>query len=354
MLNKILVDEGWEIMNLFDEATDDLKLYPRCRQAFGGPRLPYVENRYNAPLKIAQEMSGREKPLFLEFGCGLGKNVLRNALRGFDSYGVEMRLNLVNIGNEFIDKLKSEGYIDDSVQARLFYGNIFTKDILEELVDRLCATLIARRTEQASQASPEKQGEEWATMRSNIEAQLEKGLEFLTDEETQRCPRITTVPKRIGSQFCLGRATVPKRVKVQRFELNCDEGDMDTILENPYSKQGLDVYDVMGLDFGQFDVFYGYSYSNENNPYIACMIYRHHPRPYIWHDPAEYEYSPPSSSGINHMTYMWNELPLQERMTYIWSTELPLRKRLGYSIKCFLKDKFPSLRIRGTFPSSRT
>jgi SAM-dependent methyltransferase len=251
-------------MNLFDE-----RIY---RFAYGHGsntnRLGYAPSRMNFPsIKDVISLTGKQKPLFLEFGCGIGRNTLLAGMLGFEAYGIEIRLDLVEHGNRYIESLKSQGIVDDSVSAKLYYGNILTRDVLRDLkkywINRISKELKLKKSE----------------VEARIVEQMKTSLDFLTDDEFEKIYRrkpkdgIRMQRFELYSNHWLTREAVDKRLL---------EVTPPFILENPYESQGLDVYDVMGKRFGDFDYFYNFAW-NENE-LIAEMIRRQHPGFYIWQE----------------------------------------------------------------------
>ncbi|MBN2052654.1 hypothetical protein JW756_04070 [Candidatus Woesearchaeota archaeon] len=236
-----------------------------------------------------QKTYTKKKPLFLEFGCGLGRNVLVAAMQGFEAYGIDIRKDLVDKGNCIIQKFKQDGMVDQDIPAKLFYGNILSKDIIQDAKNNL-VRLISEDKHQA----PE-------TIRESLDQWLSCSLDFVTNQQF-----VKTMQR---------RGEYPT-YKVQLFELH--EYDLKKIgihkpefiekipffLENPYENQGLDVYDLIGKRFDNFRSFYSYSWCE--NLLISEMIRRHHPSPYSW-----LEYGLQNYSHINKPPHMLF-LPLSE------------------------------------------
>jgi len=230
-----------------------------------------------------------KKPLFLEFGCGLGKNVLIAALRGFEAYGIEIRKDLVDRGNKIIQELKKKGLIDDGVHARLFYGNIMSKDIIRDVKNNLV------------QRVSKEQHESQDTIMKLIDQWLSQSLEFITDEQFAKIGMTQEhYPPYKAQLFELSDGNL-KKIGMQRPEFL---EKINFFLDNPYTSQGLDVYDVIGKNFNEFDSFYSYSWCE--NMLIAEMIRRHHPSPYLW---SERDSNYDHTEKIPHILF----LPLNEQ-----------------------------------------
>lgn len=251
-----------EVMQLFDEEI--------CRYTkYHLPgRWGYAASSMTPPsIDEIRNLTGKQKPLFIEFGCGPGRNTLLAGMLGFKAYGIDIRLDLIEHGNQYIESLKSQGIADSSVSAKLYYGNMMTKDLIRDLKDFWITFISKKLNLNMSEA------------RTRLQTQMKSSLDFLSEDEIKRIFKYT--PK--------------KSIRIQRFEVYSDswpftetvdkellEVTPPFILENPYEGQGLDVYDVMERKFEDFDYFYSYSYHEDR--LIAEMIRRHHPKPYYWQE----------------------------------------------------------------------
>jgi SAM-dependent methyltransferase len=121
------------VMELFDKEVFNYR-YGGIR----GKRLGYGQSELKPELLAqfktnnSKIFTNNKKPLFLEIGCGLGRNTLLAAMMGYDAYGIDIRQDQVEKGNNFIEELKSKELIDNSINAKLFYGNFITNDLIDE------------------------------------------------------------------------------------------------------------------------------------------------------------------------------------------------------------------------------
>ena len=280
------------------------------KNTLGKPELKYIEKLYS-DLEITCNISngqircipfvksicpikppkGTEKS-FLEFGCGPGHNVLNAALAGYEAYGIELKKSIAELGNHLIKKLKKEGIIDPTLKAKIFYGNDMPKDLLEDL------TLIEIHS------LKKRFGLRTDIILSKFKKINNMRLEYISDKE------LDYLEKKIPYHYQL--VDTKKQRPVQRFEISYDklnpvnnQGELifnekidqaiwyyfeanSFLLENPYSDENKDVYDIMDKQIKDFDYFYSYCYSvGFHKTLTAEILRRHRKKKSIWKNKSD-------------------------------------------------------------------
>jgi SAM-dependent methyltransferase len=221
------------------------------KDSFNGYIPSEITKLNNFNLKELLGIDQKEKkPLFLEFGCGYGKNVIKAALWGYEAYGVDLRERYVKEGNELIEHLKFTEKLPENLDAKLFFGNMFTKEYLEILKNRWIDYNF-RETDLSKKE-----------INNVLNEILNKGLEKTYSENYEH--EIHNFEDRFFNVY---------------YALNLKRPKL--LLENPYQPE--DVYDKMGHELKDFDVFYSWPWTETAN--ICEMFELFHDKNLIWKTP---------------------------------------------------------------------